>query len=449
MTLTSLQATEHQSIGEKKIIVLCDPDDRANSLPYVAPLDSYGIKFDLQAEDDLGTSDVATSPTPSAVISFWSDKVAYRATGFPKHIEYLRKRIPFVVVGRGDAMVPPALRAAGMSRYYFLPHVSRANKLAEGVRDWHVLDATPAVSPTLCMELDHRVITPTSCSQEYVFHTEQCTTADTIRVRARFSALGHSAEADDAVRLTRSLSDADYELIANEARAFRKLIEEGCEAKLLLCLPDALDMDGYSSFRLRKLVDFLEHTWKDLRGLRIAFLDSGNAGTHVGTSYYMLGDKVLLSGTSRGRGDEYDEMQVVYNRETLLSARQEFDTLFERQYRSISDEVGASEDRIRQTVIEKLRALLKRVPVPKPITDPQVAEVLMRGAARFQELRPTLEQQHFGEVVVIDTRTGEYEVDVVLEEARKRLLERLPDARGYVYTARFSTEPVHSLGIQR
>ena len=50
------------------------------------------------------------------------------------------------------------------------------------------------------------------------------------------------------------------------------------------------------------------------------------------------------------------------------------------------------------------------------------------GKARYAELRPQLEVDHWGKMVVIDVHSGEYEIADDDLTATLRIFERLPDA---------------------
>ena len=50
------------------------------------------------------------------------------------------------------------------------------------------------------------------------------------------------------------------------------------------------------------------------------------------------------------------------------------------------------------------------------------------GIARFEELAPLFEPEHARKFVVIDTVSGDYEIDAHMGVARQRLLARRPDA---------------------
>ena len=50
------------------------------------------------------------------------------------------------------------------------------------------------------------------------------------------------------------------------------------------------------------------------------------------------------------------------------------------------------------------------------------------GVARFDELAPLFEPEHARKFVVIDTISGDYEIDANRGVARQRLLARHPDA---------------------
>lgn len=50
------------------------------------------------------------------------------------------------------------------------------------------------------------------------------------------------------------------------------------------------------------------------------------------------------------------------------------------------------------------------------------------GNARFEELAPLFEPEHARKFVVIDTISGDYEIDANMGVARQRLLARRPEA---------------------
>ena len=50
------------------------------------------------------------------------------------------------------------------------------------------------------------------------------------------------------------------------------------------------------------------------------------------------------------------------------------------------------------------------------------------GNARFEELAPLFEPEHARKFVVIDTVSGDYEIDAWMGVAERRLLARRPDA---------------------
>lgn len=50
------------------------------------------------------------------------------------------------------------------------------------------------------------------------------------------------------------------------------------------------------------------------------------------------------------------------------------------------------------------------------------------GVARFDELAPLFEPEHARKFVVIDTISGDYEIDAWMGVAERRLLARRPDA---------------------
>ena len=50
------------------------------------------------------------------------------------------------------------------------------------------------------------------------------------------------------------------------------------------------------------------------------------------------------------------------------------------------------------------------------------------GNARFEELIPLFEPEHARKFVVIDTISGDYEIDAWMGVAERRLLARRPDA---------------------
>jgi hypothetical protein len=71
-------------------------------------------------------------------------------------------------------------------------------------------------------------------------------------------------------------------------------------------------------------------------------------------------------------------------------------------------------------------------------------EFARRGMAIYEEkIRPLVEADHRGEIVMIDIETGEWEMDPDEIAAAKRLEARIPDAQiwmqriGYPYVHRF------------
>ena len=73
-------------------------------------------------------------------------------------------------------------------------------------------------------------------------------------------------------------------------------------------------------------------------------------------------------------------------------------------------------------------------------TDPAwVEEVARRGEAIYQEhIKPLVDPLHFGQFLVIDVDTGDYEIGKRMIVASKKLRERRPEAITYGVRVGFS-----------
>ena len=58
--------------------------------------------------------------------------------------------------------------------------------------------------------------------------------------------------------------------------------------------------------------------------------------------------------------------------------------------------------------------------------------ITLAGNARFEELIPLFEPEHARKFVVIDTVSGDYEIDAYMGVARQRLLARRPAAATFL-----------------
>ena len=77
------------------------------------------------------------------------------------------------------------------------------------------------------------------------------------------------------------------------------------------------------------------------------------------------------------------------------------------------------------------------IPSPEPLAQ--------RGEAIYnRDLRPLLEPEHRGEVVAIDTETGEYELGANVLLASKALRARKPNAQ--IWVVRVGHRAVHRIG---
>jgi hypothetical protein len=73
---------------------------------------------------------------------------------------------------------------------------------------------------------------------------------------------------------------------------------------------------------------------------------------------------------------------------------------------------------------------------PRYTTD----EIVARGEALYnQQIRPQVEQEHYGKFLVLDIETGDYEIDRDSYAAYERAAARRPDGPFYLLRVGFPT----------
>ena len=74
------------------------------------------------------------------------------------------------------------------------------------------------------------------------------------------------------------------------------------------------------------------------------------------------------------------------------------------------------------------------------ITRPSASEIVSRGRAIYEsQLREKLEREHFGEYLVIDVDTGEFDIDADRLSASKRAAARRPNGWRYAMRIGYPT----------
>ena len=59
---------------------------------------------------------------------------------------------------------------------------------------------------------------------------------------------------------------------------------------------------------------------------------------------------------------------------------------------------------------------------------PELGSVAAVGQAMYAKIRDEMEEKHWGKMVIIDVKSGDYEIDPDDMTATSRLLKRRPDA---------------------